>query len=151
MKRAIVIFLATVGVLAIALLAFRIGAGSLSYEERVRAYFGSPDAIRSLAKLYERVESDGKTLEPAGARVRAIPRNWLPQESPGAWGFYYGEASRVIAHFDERGALVAIEFDGSRDGCYVSRDATRCPASFASLQRLAKSPLYVTGRVAAAP
>jgi hypothetical protein len=148
MKRAIVITLACLGALALVLLLLRFFAGSLSYEKMVRDDFGSPEAIRALATLYERVEKEGRTLEPAGASQRQIPQTWIPKEFLRSWGHYYSDVNQVVAYFDDRGSLVAIEFDGTRCGCYVSRDATRCPGGFGSLHRLATTPLYVTGRVA---
>jgi hypothetical protein len=121
--------------------------GYWSYENQVRRHFASPEAIRALATLYERVEKEGRTLEPVGAKVRGIPYDWMPQEFSREWRLYYVGVSRVVALFDDRRELVAIEFQGSRCGCFVSRDAERCPSSFRTLERFAISPLFVTGRV----
>jgi hypothetical protein len=149
MKRTAILFLASIGAVTLALLAFKLVTPVISYEEMIRRHFGSPEAIRELGVLYDRVEKSGESLAPAGARVRDIPRDWMPEKFSFEWGtlYYRGEASRVVAHFDDHGGLVAIEFDGSRCGCYVSRDAARCPRQFRTLQRLSDGPLYVTGRV----
>jgi hypothetical protein len=53
----------------------------------------------------------------------------------------------IAAYFDDKGALIAIELDATWGCCFISRDATRCPASFLSLYRLADKPLYVTAVV----
>jgi len=148
MKGAVFKILVGVAVCALALFALRSVAGSTSYEKMVRDQFGSPEAIRALAALYEHVEADGHTLRPAAAKRRLIPQSWIPTEFAEAWRIYYDlDVNEVVAHFDDSGSLIAIEFDGSRCGCFVSRYSSRCPSSFDSLHRLATAPLYVTGRV----
>jgi hypothetical protein len=148
MKQVIVSILAGIGILALALLTLRFFVGDLSYEKTVREEFGTPSAIHSLTELYERVAKGEQTLEPVGAKLRRIPPSWIPNNFSPIWRDDRDTAiAQVDAHFNEQGVLVAIEFDGSRYGCYISRDASRYPASFASLQRLAISPLYVTGRI----
>ncbi|HTQ31164.1 MAG TPA: hypothetical protein VMI53_08130 [Opitutaceae bacterium] len=148
MKRAIVTASICIGALALVLVTVRrIGDSTPSFEKMVQDQFGSPQAIQALAALYGRVEKDGATLKPAGAKVRLIPEDWMPREFSEKWSGYFSESNEVVAYFDDNGRLSGIEFDGTRCGCYISRDPSRGPAHFSSLNRLSESPLYITGRV----
>ena len=147
MKRAIIVLLTVGGVLAVILCLSRVAAGTQSFETMVRREFGSPEAMKALTALYERVEKEGATLKQPGARYCRIPEEWMPRDFAAQWAHYYNDVSEVVATFDDAGRLTSIEFDGSRCGCYISRDPTRCPSHFSSLHRMAERPLFVTARV----
>ena len=129
------------------LLLARCVVGSLSYEKMVRKQFGSPEAIQALAILYGRVEKEGAALKAAGAKSCAIPASWIPKEFSKDWACYFDDPNQVVAYFDDKGGLAAVEFDGTRCGVFISRDPGCCPASFHSLYRLSDKPLYITARV----
>jgi hypothetical protein len=84
-------------------------------------------------------------------KIRRVPKSWLPEQFSDFWGGVLNDSSvewgDVLAYYDERDALVGIEFFGSRYGCFVSRDATRCPSWFHTLRRLSERPLYITTRI----
>ncbi len=146
MKGIILKVLAGVGIVSLLVAGLRIATAPDSYEEIVRRHFGTPEAVSALVALFDRVEKEGEMLQPAGARHRGIPQAWIRDDFTRTWSTYFQpDVSAVVAHFDDDGALSAIEFIGSRCGGYVSRDPERCPRTFSSLHRLATAPLYVTG------
>jgi hypothetical protein len=147
MKRAIITLLTIVGALAVVFVLSRLAASTQSYETLVRREFGTPEAIQALTALYERVEKDGAALKQPGAKYCRIPQEWMPSDFAAKWEHYYNDVSQVAATFDDAGRLTSIEFDGSRCGCYISRDSTRCPSHFSSLHRIAERPLFITARV----
>jgi hypothetical protein len=137
----------SLGVLAIAVIALILLANSESYEKTARNQFGTPAAIHALRDLYTRLEKEGNTLGRPGEITRPIPQSWVPSEFTEKWSHFFSDVGQVVAHFDNQDNPVAIEFDGSRYGCYISRDPKRCPSSFTSLHRLAFGSLYITSRV----
>lgn len=126
-----------------------------SYEKWALNDIGTPQALNSLRALYERVESEPassgiiKDVEtfrdlgprcPSFAHTRRIPGEWIPSQlrSVQGWGnkqadkFYSsGEVDfslnhDVLAYYNEQNQLQGIEFDGSRYGCFISRDPDMC-------------------------
>jgi hypothetical protein len=146
MKRTTIIFLTCVGAFTL-LVSARCIVGALSDENRLRKQFGSPKAIQALTEFYEHVEKDGATLKPAGAKSRPIPYGLIPSTEFWIGWEQLSRHKRIEAYFDDKGALIGIELVAEWGGCFISRDATRCPASFLSLYRLADKPLYVTAVV----
>jgi hypothetical protein len=161
MKRIAINILAVIGVLALTFLALRFAACVISpnYIEDAKTQFGSPEAIAAIESLYARIEAaptdpalkivQEKVSDFPG--IRKIPKSWLPQQFLPIWGTTldnsYAGFGDVLAYYDNKDALIGIEFYGSRYGCFASRDATRCPSWFQSLHRLAEKPLYVTSRI----
>ena len=166
MKRIAVIFLSWIGAIALlsTSLALLINSQAPKYDQRAREEFGSPEAIRAIEKLYGRIEnaaanSELKILQnpyrfPEYATVRRIPEAWVPQEFPD-WGAFLDtervEGTDIVAYFDSNNALVAIEFLGTRYGCFISRDPSRCPRGFNRLNRLTEKPLFITSRIGLSP
>jgi hypothetical protein len=162
MRRTIKTILAAIGVISLLLLAFRLlgDAFAPGYAESARRMFGSPEAIRDLSQLYSRVEAsrDDPTFKalpqkPYPTKTRKVPSAWLPKRFSVPWGLWHDpdriENGDVLAYYDTSDELVAIEFLGSRYGCFISRDAQRCPSYFVTLHRLAKEPVFVTAVVSA--
>lgn len=162
MKRGLVNALAVIGVMAFVLLAILLTGNAVfpGYVKAAKERFGTPTAIAGLAELYARIETAPK--DPAlklvqvggSTQARSIPRSWLPQQFQANWGATEQDDlvdfGHVFAYYDEKDSLVGLEFYGSRWGCFVSRDATRCPSEYVSLHRLAEKPLYVTARISEA-
>jgi hypothetical protein len=161
MKRIAINLLAAIGVIALVFLALRLSSHAIlpGYDQAAKEQFGSPEAVAAIATLYSRLEaapSDPalkviKEKVSGFPSVRKIPRSWLPKEFSTLWSTSTDDApvefGNVLAYYDEKDNLLAIEFYGSRWGCFASRDATRCPSWFQSLHRLAEKPLYVTSRI----
>jgi hypothetical protein len=166
MKRIAVIALAWTGALALlgVALALLINSQAPGYEKVAKEEFGSPEAIRAIEKLYVRIETSPLSPElkiipvfspnPAYPTVRRIPKAWMPQEFP-YWGAFHDmeivEGTDVVAYYDSNKAFVAMEFLGTRYGCFISRDPNRCPPRFGTLQRLADNPLFITSRIGLGP
>jgi hypothetical protein len=166
MKRIAVITLSWIGVFALlgGILVLLINAGAPNYDERAKEEFGSPESIRAIEKLFARIEGNPADIElkilathspyPTYSIIRRIPKNWIPAEFP-YWGAMLNaeliEPTDVLSYHDSDNTLVAIEFSGTRYGCFVSRDPNRCPPRFERLNRLAETPLFITSRIGLNP
>jgi hypothetical protein len=161
MKHLVLISLAVFGALSLAFWGIRAVGRMIApgYEVDAARQFGSAAVIHEIETLYTRVENSklGAEMRPVKAEfvgfasVRRVPKSWLPTSLSGIWGGVLDSDSiewgDVLAYYDESSRLVGIEFYGSRYGCFISRDATRCPPWFRSLHRLADKPLFITTRI----
>jgi hypothetical protein len=152
-------------VLAVAVIAtLMIIRSAISYEGMARRDFGSPARITSITGFFETCEKRPRTdfaEVPDDPDVfnfpetRVIPNSAIPKELIEAgWGTYDDprcapsiEWQSVLAHYDEKQQLRAIEFYGSRYGALVSRDPALKPTMPGELQQLAGAPIYITTRV----
>ena len=155
MKQKLTRFFALIGIISLAIVALRvcIARAVPTYEEVGREQFGTEEAIVDLAALYNKVDLSGETPELVAFHsddsiTRNIPRSWLPARYKGNWGVDamngYIEFGAVMAYYDKNDNLYGLEFVGSRYGCFVSRDATRCPTAFGTLYRLSTKPIFVS-------
>lgn len=121
--------------------------------------FHSNEFKDELVALYERIDgsppSPGslvahfklKTL-PESSKVLRIDVELLPASTPGFWAnnpqtgndSSYGD---TLAHFDDSGRLLGIEFHGSREGAFITTDPSlQVPMKFARLTRQRIGDLY---------
>ena len=123
-----------------------------SYLDSVRSSFDSPNAREELEIFYSTVEAkldelemadgfDSPSPEPISDRIAVIPDQWVGDSFGVGWGTRRGIWGATYAHINKENELVAIEFYGSRSGCFVSRDPMLQPIQFYSLVRLRRSPL----------
>jgi hypothetical protein len=166
MKRLTIIALSWIGALALicGAVALLINSQAPSYDKRAKEEFGSAAAIHAIEKLYSRIADapnnpELKTLTavyrlPGYAKVLRVPKAWMPKEFS-QWGSVLDseliEPTEVVAYYDTNNTLLAIEFLGTRYGCFISRDANRCPPRFDTLNRLAENPLFITARIGLSP
>ncbi|MGJ8678375.1 MAG: hypothetical protein ACSHX0_12730 [Akkermansiaceae bacterium] len=126
-----------------------------SYLDSIRSSFDSPHAHEELEIFYSTVEAKLDELEmtdgfkspspkPISYRIAVIPDQWIGDNFGVGWGTSRGVWGAAYAHINSKNDLVAIEFYGSRSGCFVSRDPTLQPIRFYSIVRLRRSPLSVT-------
>jgi hypothetical protein len=119
-------------------------AFNASYEAMVRRYFGTPEAVAELTKLYGRVEREmNRSTYPTGI----VPQSWMPERFAEEWGLYYSFESRVGVQYTADGQVVALWFEGSRNGCVITRRPVEIPAIFGRSFPLATEPVYVSGWV----
>lgn len=140
------------------------------YEGMAERDFGGPAKAGLLAALYEKIEGSDpadlglvevdliKPAEYGFPKTRALPQDLIPKEC-GLWFGHlaseegpslpsYGE---VLAHYDGKDRLQAIEFHGSRYGGFVSRDPGLKPVFPGELKRLKDGPIYITARITGDP
>ena len=143
---------------------FLISVTNPSYEKMARIEYGSRKGLEAIAQLYAKIEEPKNFsnliladthFAPAppvkdGTTYR-IPHSLLPaylqriqKKKPGPW-------NGVFAHFSDGGKLLAVEFYGSRYGCFVSSDRILAPSSYVSLVRLTDKPLCITIRITGEP
>ena len=140
----------------------------MSYEEMARRDFGSPARIAAITGFFETSEKRPRTdfaEVPDDPDVfnfpetRVIPNSAIPKELVEAgWGTYddsrWAPSIRwqsVLAHYDEKQQLRAIEFYGSRYGALVSRDPALKPRMPGELRQLAGAPIFITARITGEP
>ena len=81
------------------------------------------------------------------ATIRLIPVSWLPTDigtiwrNPGSSGGY----GSTMAYYDASGALLGIEFRGSRYGAYLSRIRPPFPPYFQTFRTYGSGKLWIVG------
>lgn len=168
MKRKFVVYPAVVLACCLALIiGLFIRLQPPGYREQARQDFAGPGKIALITDLYEKIETGNpaeiglvefENLEagPFGFPItRALPRDLIPKEfvfpwtgPPGVSGAHWWT---VLAHYDTKNRLQAIEFYGSRYGAFISRDPTLRPKMGGDLERITGEPLYITARVTGEP
>jgi len=140
----------------------------MSYEGMARCDFGSAARIALLTGFFETCEKRPRTdfaEVPDDPDVfnfpetRVIPNSAIPKELVDAgWGTYDDPTwapsiswQSVLAHYDEKQQLRAIEFYGSRYGAFISRDPALKPRMPGELQQLAGAPVFITARITGEP
>ena len=107
------------------------------YDSKARRYYGNKKRVAAMTRLYEGVAA----LSPPGSglieldpiefstlkfpKTRKIPQSMLEKgirEFDRSEDFPFVALGDVLAHYDAGDKLVAIEFYGSRLGCFVHRD-----------------------------
>ena len=149
--------LAVIGATSLLVLGIIMTVGRVpSYSEMARKNFGTTEAKSDLADLYNRVKlsNPNSDLEDAeghirpeliGVSIKRVPSSWIGTKYGSSWGS--GMWGSVFAHFDSDNELLAIEFYGSRYGCFVSHKPMLSPVKFASLVRLHDGAIFVTARI----
>ncbi|MES2983319.1 MAG: hypothetical protein V4727_13480 [Verrucomicrobiota bacterium] len=150
--------LAVIGALAILIELVGMGVRSILPDQLdlVREHFQSPEVITAISELYAKIEANPLNAElkvednlhphlSDYSKVRRIPTSWLAvclqRNEKNKDLFLLGN---TVAYYDEEDSLIGIEIGmGSTVSCFVSRDSTRCPSTYTSIHRIAKSPLNV--------
>jgi hypothetical protein len=130
--------------------------GDPGYIDIAKREFAAPRRIVLLQKLYADIEEDRipfaeliavNEMVKSGYRVWKVPQKRIPKDF-NSWGVSDNHSTPewrdVLAYFDADRKLVAVEFLGSRYGCYLSKIPDMCPANFSSLHRVSESPLFIT-------
>jgi len=138
-------FLAAFGALSI--FKFVLDRVSPSPLEAADGEFNEPEKIEGMISLYKHIQKKGANsveleehiqLRPYGPdffSAKEVPVEWIPellQQSSHTWG----RGNSVVAYFNEAGSLEALEFDGSRFGCFISHKPTLIAAWFGSSRRI---------------
>ena len=131
-----------------------------SRESETKRYFSDDRRITEMQSLYLLVESKRPAdlglieLDPAGfGSLKSltpwkVPRDLIPAtfKKSQSWDDQpYANFGDILAHYDASEKLIAVEFYGSRSGCFVHRDpAMPVPRNFKSQIPIKTSPPCVT-------